>query len=152
MKTICGKTVAALAAVAFSGTAGSAFAADTWLACNGNVVTIPSGAKAPSSTEPSDRVLAFNDENSRLYEWSDKRKSLDPVPTLSYAPGKITWGADMMNSSGMSWQGTLDRAKMKLDIHRKDREGVTMVWKEQCQPTAPMSTDPDAQVAATKED
>lgn len=153
MKITCGKTIATLAAAtAMSGLSSAAFAAETWLSCNGNVATIPSGAKAPAATEASARVLAVNDQNQKLYQWSDKRKELALVPTLTYAPDKITWGAEMMNSSGMSWQGSLDRAKMKVDISRKDRDGVTMVWKEQCQPTEPLTNGAGAQVASSKEE
>ena len=148
MKTVSRKAVVIFALSAVSG---NAFAADNWLSCNGNVSTIPYGAKTASATEVSERVLAFNDEEHKLYQWSAKRNSLDPVPVSTYAPNKITWGVDMMNASGMSWQGSLDRTTMKVDINYKDRDGVTMVWKEQCRPTAPLIKDPGGQVATTKD-
>lgn len=113
----------------------SAFAGNVWMACTGNVTSVTDGA---TKTEPSQRIVAYDDATQQLYQYSDKRKVLDPVAVSSYAPGKITWGNDQLNASGAAWQGTLARPGMILEITWRDRNGATMNWKEQCRPTNPL--------------
>ena len=91
--------------------------------------------------------MALNDAQQRLYQYSDARKALDPMPVNSYTPGKITWSADEMAPSGMKWEGSLDRKAMNVQISREDRYGEIMNWKEQCEPTKPLMDLPAAQVA-----
>jgi len=114
-----------------------ALAAESWLTCRGSVTTLPATDPAQPVTAASQRVLAFNDEFKRLYQYSPDRKSLDIMPTATYTSDKISWGADLMSSSGMKWEGSLDRKNMEVSISRRDRYGEQMTWKEQCEPSAP---------------
>lgn len=140
MRTIRGNLLArALSASAFAAVLISvphgAFAAQVWMACTGNVTSVSGGS---TKTEASQRIVAFDDETQRLYQYSDKRKMLDPVAVASYTPGKITWGNNQINASGATWDASLTRPAMTLEIAWRDREGMTMNWKEQCKPTNPL--------------
>ncbi len=112
-----------------------AFAADTWLACDGNLVTKKGSAAA--TTVPISEFYAFNDDVKTLYKYAPKRQSLDMISTKSYDAKAITWvnvargvGAEMAN-----WEGRLDRVKMSLTIKREDGDEV-MTWTQACKPAS----------------
>ena len=84
----------------FTALASGAHAADTWLACKGTVVTTPNGAKAPASTAPSERILVFNDDIKRIYQWFDARKQMSPLPEKVYTDKDITWDVSDRATAG----------------------------------------------------
>jgi len=110
-------------------------AADTWLSCSGTLATTlaDKNAQAPAS-QPSGRTLVYNDELSRMYEYSKERKALSELPTESYTPKQIKWKSDIFQNGGMKWEGTLNRSDLSLVIQRVDPESV-MTWTEKCSPT-----------------
>jgi hypothetical protein len=112
---------------------------DTWLACSGSVLSVDtSGDKPVRTTESSQRVLVLDDAKNNLYQYSEDKNALSVILTQSYTPAKITWGADMSMTSGMTWEATLDRTKMDLKMVRDAfRERNHMTWTEKCQPTQP---------------
>ncbi len=112
-----------------------AFAADTWIACEGTVATKMGSATA--TTEPANDFYAYNDDINALYKYSPKRQSLDMISVSGYDAKAITWktvprgvGAELLN-----WEGSLDRGKMSLNIVREEGEEV-MTWTQQCKPAS----------------
>jgi len=123
----------------------SALAADSWLTCKGNMTKL--SAKDPTPvTSFSERVLAFNDELKRLYQYSPQRKTLDPMPMDSYSSDKITWAADLIVPSMIKWEGSLDRKSMKVVMSWANLKGDQATWEEHCEPSAPIAN--EAQVAS----
>ena len=115
-------------------------AAETWIACEGTVVTTGNDAdgKPVNETKPSKQTLAYDDAGQRLFRYSETRKTLDPVFVKSYATDKIVWGSATQGSSAASWEGALDRSNMSVSVVRKER-GQVMTWTEQCKPTKPLA-------------
>ena len=112
-----------------------AFAADVWIACDGNVMT-KKGSAAATTAAISD-FYAFNDDVKMLYKYSPTRKTLDTIPTSVYDPKTIGWKslAKAAGMQGVQWDGTFDRGKMSLDMTRVDGD-ETMVWKQSCKPSS----------------
>jgi hypothetical protein len=130
---------AGLFAVATSAYApAAAFAAETWMSCEGSVVTTGTGpdGKPLNDTQPSKQVLAYDDGAQRLFRYSETSKKLSPMPVKSYGPDAITWAGSISASGFPSWEGKLDRAKMSVSVVRTEN-GNVMTWTEQCKPTQP---------------
>jgi len=135
-----GLAISVLSAVALTGgLSRAANANDTWLACSGSVLSVDtSGEKPVKTTEPSQRILVIDDASKNIYQYAEGKNALNIILTRSYTPAKITWGADMSTTSGMTWEATLDRTKMDLKMVRDAfREKSHMTWTEKCQPTQP---------------
>jgi hypothetical protein len=116
-----------------------ALAAESWFACDGNVVT-KKGAAAETSATAND-IYALNDEVRALYKWSPQRKTLDLISTTTYDPKSIVWVnvGKGIGSQTAHWEGRIDRANMSLKIVREDGDEM-MTWTQQCKPTtAPAS-------------
>lgn len=64
---IVASAVLAVSVFASSAHTSPAWAADTWLACQGTMSVMPQGAKAPTSTAASNRVLSYDDGIKRVY-------------------------------------------------------------------------------------
>jgi hypothetical protein len=111
-----------------------ALAAESWIACDGNVVT-KTGSAAETSAAASD-IYALNDEAKALYRWSPERKSLDMISTTTYDAKSVGWVnvGKGVGSQTASWEGHIDRAKMSVKITREDGDEV-MTWSLQCKPT-----------------
>lgn len=129
-----------------------AAAGDKWLACKG---TLTATELTGTKTEPSERVLAYNDEMKTLHQWQDKKKTFSFIPTVSYTPEQITWGKpNALGFSGAYWEGKLNRSDMSLMIERtegKPEGGIErMTWNEKCAPTQPLNGSEPA-VAATEQ-
>lgn len=116
-----------------------AFAAETWIACEGTVVT-KKGKDAGTSAAASD-IYAFNDEAKVLYKYAPKRKSLDLVSTTAFDAKQIVWMnvGKGIGSQTAHWEGKIDRAKMALSLVREDGDEV-MTWSQQCKPTSAQPT------------
>src|SRR5689334_5069524 len=67
----------------------SATAADKWLACTGTVTAIE---EKGTKTDPSSRVIAYNDELKALYQWQEQKKALNLIPSASFTGDRIKWG------------------------------------------------------------
>ena len=142
MKTFCFSHVRALvlpmmgvvAALVF--VPKDALAADSWLSCSGTLATklADKNAQSPPS-QPSARTLVYNDELSRMWEYSAERKTLNELPTESYTPQQIKWKSDIAQNGGMKWEGTLNRTDLSIVIQRVD-PGSVMTWTEKCSPTS----------------
>ena len=117
-----------------------AFAAETWLACEGTVVT-KKGKEAGTSVAARD-IYAYNDDAKVLYKYAPARKSLDLVSTTTYDAKQIVWMnvGKGIGSQTAHWEGKIDRGKMALSIVREDGDEV-MTWTQACKPTSaqPMS-------------
>ena len=114
-----------------------AFAADNWIQCDGNVVTI-GGAGGKEETKPVHDVFVIDDAAQQLFRYSDSRKALDLVFVTGYSPKQITWGSPAGASYGDArWEGRLDRATQALSLVRR-QQGETMTWTETCKPTQPL--------------
>lgn len=146
MKILANRNFAAAVAALALASAAPAMAADAWIACNGTMTSTPD--KTAGETQPSQRVLVYDDAARQLYQYSEKRQTLDVMPTKSYDAGKITWAADLTHTGGMRWEGSLDRVKMMVSIKREDNDGV-MLWNEQCKPTLPLTGTPVADYTTT---
>jgi len=132
-------------ALALVGQTPMAAAADKWLACAGTVTAIE---QKVTKTDPSERVLVYNDDLKMLYQWQDKRKALSVIPTLSYTPEQIIWGQPkVIGFSGSYWEGRLNRSDMSLTVERIDSNLDRMTWTEKCVPTQPVNGS-DAEVSA----
>jgi len=117
----------------------AAEAAEKWLACAGTLTTVE---QSDAKTEPSERVLAYNDEYKALFQWQQNRKALSLIPTVSYNSEQIDWGKRFPGFSGPYWEGRLDRRNMSLKIERTEGnpDGTVekMTWVEKCAPTQPL--------------
>jgi len=118
---------------------GFARAAETWISCTGTVVTQPIRKDTPAPPPaPSTHIFAYNDETRVLFEYSNERKSLASLPVSRYTPQQIAWSADhLYTTTGVFWNGSLDRATMTVTIKREDSRGA-MTWTEKCSPASPM--------------
>lgn len=129
-----------------------AAAGDKWLACKGTVTAVE---QTGTTTDLSERVLAYNDELKTLHQWQDKKKAFSFIPTVTYTPEQITWGKpNALGFSGAYWEGKLNRSDMSLKIERtegKPEGGLEkLIWNEQCAPTQPLDGS-GAAVAATEQ-
>ena len=125
-----------------------AHAADAWLACKGTVTMM---SKAETKSEPSERVLVYDDQTKNLYQWSEQKKTLSIMPTTSYSGREIRWGANLEHTGGMWWNGRLDRTKLSVSIERSDRDLSRMTWAEMCSPTQPLDGNPPAVASGSPE-
>ena len=116
-----------------------AFAAETWIACEGTVVT-KKGKEAGTSAAASD-IYAYNDDVKALYKYAPNRKSLDLVATTTYDAKQILWQnpGRGVGSQSVQWEGKIDRGKMALSLVRQDGDEV-MTWTQQCKPTSAQPT------------
>lgn len=148
------KILFASAVLAASFYAAGAHAADTWLACKGTMTVTPNGAKAPTSSEPSERVLSYDDDIKRIYQWLEPKKQLSPLPEKIYTDKEITWDVSDRTTAGSYWNGRLDRANMSLTMEYTEGDLTKTLWKEACAPTTPRTeagpTMADAETGTTK--
>ncbi len=112
-----------------------ALAADSWIACDGAVVT-KIGSAAPTSAPVSD-FYAYDDDIKALYKYHPKRQSLDLISIKTYDAKAIVWTnvAKGMGAEMAQWEGRLDRAKMALKIVYEDTNEV-MTWTQTCKPAS----------------
>jgi hypothetical protein len=126
--------------VAFIFAAPAALAAESWLQCDGTIVTSGSvDGKANTENKSARDIYAFNDDTKRLFKYSDTRKTLDTVFVNDYGPKQIKWSSPAGSSYGDArWEGELDRDKLALKVVRHEK-GETMTWAETCKPMQPMT-------------
>jgi hypothetical protein len=129
------KTVTALLVLGASAAVAAPLrAAETWIQCDGTVIT--SGATQES--KPVHEVYVYDDDTRHLFKYSDSRKSLDAVFVTNYAPREIAWSSPSgATYADARWEGRLDRTTNALSIVRHER-GETMTWTETCKPAQPL--------------
>jgi hypothetical protein len=132
--------------------ASGAHAAESWLACKGTMSVTPHNAKAPTSTTPSDRVLVFNDEIKRIYQWLEARKQMSPLPEKVYTDKEITWDVSDRATAGSYWKGKLDRGTMAVTIEYTEGDLTKTIWNEACAstPARDKAAMADADTSVTK--
>ena len=129
-------TVAGVSAVAWA----SAAAAYTpnWLECDGQMVTTTTAdGKAESTSAPAKDVYVYDDDSKNFYKYSETRKTTDVEPVTSYTDKEIKWSSKGSSANAASWDGTLNRSTLALQIDYNER-GTEIVWTQQCKPTQPI--------------
>lgn len=123
---------AALIGVVLAGVSTSAWAADTWLACDGSVVTKQLKGGESTAQTVSD-VYVYNDELKKLYKYVPSMQALALLGITAYGDKQIAWSGAEQGTG--TWQGTIDRPALSLKQTRDSVEDV-MTWTEQCKPTS----------------
>jgi hypothetical protein len=109
-----------------------ALAAETWIQCDGTVVT---KNKKEEKSAPATDWYVYDDANQTFYKYSPQRKTLDPYVSVNYSPKQITWGTPNTVGQQLTFEGKLDRGPMALSISRREYD-ETMTWKQTCKPSA----------------
>jgi len=115
-----------------AGLAMPALGAETWIQCDGTVVT---KSKSEEKSAPATDWYVYDDAKQAFYKYSPQRKTLDPYVTGSYSPKQITWGTGPTMGQQITFEGKLDRGPMAVSISRREN-GEVMTWKQTCKPSA----------------